>query len=822
MSVRFKVTTFALISAAFSSLIMVKVSAGDVRVSTYSDLSTEISAASEATEIILDGDINVPDDETIVIPSEKNITLELNGHTISGKSTASKGSTLIINNGTLTVKDNSDTLKDGSGSGKITFLAEHPDEKNSPTYSSDLMNNNGTFVLEGGLLENITDNVNAHAANTIDNNSVALNDTKLTINGGKISSKSSCGIRVYASRDVYNNDLTMNGGIVEGVYGIQLQTASGNIQPKSNIIIKDGEVKGTGIAFYVFDASTQTNEINISVTGGKFTAESSNGYATYLYGSFFDVAIDGGDFESNSYAFYYYDSLEAPKSESARGKVTINGGNFTSNGDQYAAFLYLPYSEIEINGGSFTGGKGALYHYGSFGASANNNTNVKITGGDFSAINSAATALYIYNDFSNVEISGGTFNGEYALYYYGYYDAGETHNKVTGGTFNGYNLLYNAYMANPDANYNSNLKIYGGNFSDDIYAYGYNGGWYFTTNTSFVDGGFFKDKESQYWPYYIKEGFWTTDKMSSAPDGFPYTIGHKITLSANYDGGNDNVIYTTANGSMNELYLPERDKHLFLNWNTEPDGSGNVVSSQDFVNKDTTLYAQWEEVIPGWKKVEIINDDMVKVFVDNETVFSALLSQDDYKLIEQGRNIAIQINIESIDDSEKTYISDKAKELELLVGDCFRIRIVKRIEYKNAIESEEEITDAKDNILFYIATPDSLKMFDRDDFRVLRYYDGQSDILETNHSDDGALLMFSTNKFSTFSILYKEKVPSIPSSGYQSPEQGVHASLFVTIVVVLGGVSLLCLKKGKNKATAPCIILPEPCSDISPRRRGRS
>lgn len=57
----------------------------------------------------------------------------------------------------MTIKDNSDELKDGSGSGKVTFLAEQPDMNPYPVYASNLMNNSGTFTLESGLLENITD-----------------------------------------------------------------------------------------------------------------------------------------------------------------------------------------------------------------------------------------------------------------------------------------------------------------------------------------------------------------------------------------------------------------------------------------------------------------------------------------------------------------------------------------------------------------------------------------------------------------------------------------------------------------------------------------
>lgn len=95
MSVRLRIVASLLVSVFFSSLIAAGASAEGVVVSTYQDLFEKINTASDATEIILDADINVSDDESIVIPAEKDITIELNGHTISGKSTIGKSSALI-------------------------------------------------------------------------------------------------------------------------------------------------------------------------------------------------------------------------------------------------------------------------------------------------------------------------------------------------------------------------------------------------------------------------------------------------------------------------------------------------------------------------------------------------------------------------------------------------------------------------------------------------------------------------------------------------------------------------------------------------------
>lgn len=100
--------------------------------------------------------------------------------------------------------------------------------------------------------------------------------------------------------------------------------------------------------------------------------------------------------------------------------------------------------------------------------------------------------------------------------------------------------------------------------------------------------------------------------------------------------------------------------------------------------------------------------------------------------------------------------------------------------------------------MFHITVPDGLMDFDYDSFGILRRYDGQNDILETNYNDEERSLVFSTNKFSAFSILYKKKIPNAPDSGGQSLDRGASPNPFA-MILVLSGVSIFCFKKFKEE-----------------------
>jgi len=119
-------------------------------------LQEQINNAENVSTITLTKDYN----ESITIPAGKEITLDLNGHTLT-----SPGNTVITNNGTLTVKDS-------AGTGKIEKIAQEGD-----TFG---ITNNGTLTFTGGSIEIKT--VVRGIAHGINNPDSGV----LTVSGGSI------------------------------------------------------------------------------------------------------------------------------------------------------------------------------------------------------------------------------------------------------------------------------------------------------------------------------------------------------------------------------------------------------------------------------------------------------------------------------------------------------------------------------------------------------------------------------------------------------------------------------------------------------------
>ena len=73
--------------------------------------------------------------------------------------------------------------------------------------------------------------------------------------------------------------------------------------------------------------------------------------------------------------------------------------------------------------------------------------------------------------------------------------------------------------------------------------------------------------------------------------------GVKYTLTYKDSDGSKLKSKTVKKGKSVDLYEPTKDAYNFVEWNTQSDGSGKSYDDDDDikVNKDITLYAQWEE-----------------------------------------------------------------------------------------------------------------------------------------------------------------------------------------------------------------------------------
>ena len=126
----------------------------------YYTLQEAINAVTkDADEIkLLRNIVTLPNSETILIPSEKNLILDLNGYEINQNNTK-----YIENNGIMNLKDSSESTTDSNGitTYKSKFI----------TTKDNIIENNGTLIIDGGTF--ISD---------LSVNNIIVNSGNLTIN----------------------------------------------------------------------------------------------------------------------------------------------------------------------------------------------------------------------------------------------------------------------------------------------------------------------------------------------------------------------------------------------------------------------------------------------------------------------------------------------------------------------------------------------------------------------------------------------------------------------------------------------------------------
>jgi len=168
----------------------------------YATIAEAIAAADEGETVTLVADITLA--ETIKI--EKEITLDLNGKTITGTDNNTTGNFYLINNvGTLTVKDS-------VGNGKITLTATTDRDWNSSSVVI-ATNPGGKLVVESGTIEHLGGTDMAYALDNLTNGKGTYAET--VINGGAIKSTYRA-VRQFLNGEEAQNILTINGGTIEG------------------------------------------------------------------------------------------------------------------------------------------------------------------------------------------------------------------------------------------------------------------------------------------------------------------------------------------------------------------------------------------------------------------------------------------------------------------------------------------------------------------------------------------------------------------------------------------------------------------------------
>lgn len=273
----------------------------------------------------------------LVIESDKTVTLDLKGYTLSAvHSDPDTGAALIYNKGNFVINDT-------VGNGKISMNGNGEGTRRlSNSVAILAILNTGNITVNGGILEN---KGNMDCPYVIDSATSGKN-ALVTINGGSLYSRAV--IRIRANSTTYSSDIKINGGSINGgTAGVWIQQVNKNLN-KASLVMKGGDVYGDKWSGIYADVYASTAEsITMSIEGGSIGNNSEdkatisyavpNGVAETLNGSTLNLAIsDGTLYNKNAAGPIIMNSVFTTGSnEVKKDNIKVTGGTFSADVTEY-------------------------------------------------------------------------------------------------------------------------------------------------------------------------------------------------------------------------------------------------------------------------------------------------------------------------------------------------------------------------------------------------------------------------------------------------------------------------------------------------------
>ena len=263
-----------------------------ILVTTGDELQAIVSNATAPVNIVLTNSITT---NNFVIPADKDVTLDLNGRTVTNA-----GSHTILNKGHLTLTDSS-----ADKSGQIISLKSN---------TAALRNgDNAVCVVEGGTISR--DGANGNTWHVVENFG------KMTFNGGKVLLKNGNGFAITNGWNYFDPGASTTHAVME-INALELDTDSSGIKNcrYGDLTVNDVTVTSTG-----YWALSNDYLGTAVINGGTLTSNSfkavSNGAA---------MTVNGGTFDGTEGLFV----------QSYATSTVLNGGTFTNmNVDALSSYV---------------------------------------------------------------------------------------------------------------------------------------------------------------------------------------------------------------------------------------------------------------------------------------------------------------------------------------------------------------------------------------------------------------------------------------------------------------------------------------------------
>ena len=506
---------------------------------------------------------------------------------------------------------------------------------------------------------------------------------------------------------------------------------------------------------------TITNNGDLTITGDGIVCNVSHAKAPIynsgtltINGGTFDRTFEEGTYnpdKSNGNSWYtVYNAKNAT--------VTINDGTFKNSGG-YSSMLDN-WGDLTIKDGDFSGGKNTI---------KNDDTGtIVIEGGEFS--NDTQAVLL---NWHNLTVKGGTFT------------AAENKWSIFNGTDNGVN-----------GTTNGNVTIKGGTFSGDIGEFDYSKTTSEGKETLTIDGGDLTEVGT-----------------------IEAVVGTTLKITKNAKLSDDVTIYVRNADSVTLPTPEDAEKGIFVGWisqieeevvkydGTVPNMAVEFKQSwlkleaevEDDNVSDSTTGVDDEKVKTAEDVAKSSASAVVKEILNSSSeaetdisvyyeLVKADAQNDEYAKEELKNkiinaviyNTPITTKVEVTDVEETDIAEDVKKKIEAAVAELPKSDTADSTDtttenswkvvsdsfinidinmYVAQGENEEKkvarLTQVNNEIDFSIAIPESLRS-KNNEYKVVRYHGDEADILDAKKSSDGTKVVFSSNLFSYYGLVYKE------------------------------------------------------------------
>ena len=313
--------------------------------------------------IQLTGDVDLTD-APIVVKKGQSVVLNLNGYTLSGKSTSSTTSYLIkVESGAELIIQN----------GTVSFYATTPDtewggegQPAYPGYANNAVSASGKLIINSANIENKTASGGAsYAIDSYPGADVVINEDSVIDGCGKVA------IRIFANSDKTATNVTVNGGTVTGYRAVWVQLPGSKPESKkiANLTVNGGTLVSTdetyNQAIYSYSFGDSFANTSITLAGGTF-----NGDVAMSGGSKIDretVTVDWNkcSFAEGSEVFFYtaddasyyvlVDTAEELKAAVEAGNIAVLTANISVNADTAITVANGVNATIDLNGYTLAG-----------------------------------------------------------------------------------------------------------------------------------------------------------------------------------------------------------------------------------------------------------------------------------------------------------------------------------------------------------------------------------------------------------------------------------------------------------------------------------